>query len=122
MRKGEGVRPTATLEDAHDPLRGLAVRLILAALEGYRTRKVVHERGVARAVPRPLAATRRALANLVGDFLGEVWTLARLIALVEGLMAERVLSRKDGKQVEERLFQLADAEGRFHGKGVGDRG
>jgi hypothetical protein len=49
--------------------------------------------------------------NLVRDFLGELCTLARLIELIEGLMAEGVLLRRDGRALEEALFARADATG-----------
>jgi hypothetical protein len=51
--------------------------------------------------------------NLVPTFLGEVCTLARLIALIEGLMGEGVLLRRDGQAIEEALFARADAEGQL---------
>ena len=52
--------------------------------------------------------------TLVADYLGELWTLARLTQLVEGLVAERVLMRRDGTKIEEALFGCADATGQFH--------
>jgi hypothetical protein len=59
--------------------------------------------------------------NLVGDFLGELCTLPTLIALVEALMQEHVLLRRDGTQIEERLFSAADATGQLSQRGgVGD--
>jgi hypothetical protein len=39
--------------------------------------------------------------------------LPTLIALVESLMAEKVLLRRDGHTIEEHLFQQADASGRW---------
>jgi hypothetical protein len=49
--------------------------------------------------------------NCVPDFLGGLVTLPTLIALIEGLMSERVLSRRDGRNIEEHLFAMADAAG-----------
>jgi hypothetical protein len=54
----------------------------------------------------------------VTDFFAKAATLHQLIALVEWLMQEQVLLRRDGKTIEEALLAQADAHGQWkHGQG-----
>jgi hypothetical protein len=67
-----------------------------------------------RAAFLELARTEAVLtATQVPAFLGELITLPTLIALVEALMAEKVLLRHDGRAIEEHLFRQADAAGQW---------
>jgi hypothetical protein len=49
--------------------------------------------------------------DLVEDYLGDLVTLARLVELVEALMHEKTLAKRDGKAIEEALFAQADHDG-----------
>ena len=49
-------------------------------------------------------------SDVVADFLAEIATPAHLIALVEQLMHEQRLLRRDGRQIEERLLARTDTQ------------